>query len=433
MGLFERTFCISLKRRQDRRKRLMEQIARVDWKEPPVEFIDAIDGRRVLAPRFWKVGDPAWGCYRTHLYIIEKCLNENIKSVLILEDDAELTENFEIGYDRLVKNLPDDWQWVYLGGQHLNQKEGVPEGIAPGVCRPFNCHRNHAYGIRNRNVMQDIYRFILEFPWPEKFHLDHRYGMLHEAKKFTVYAADPFIVRQAKGFSDIEHVNHQARGWNGDDGGKNSEYDIPGVGEVLTEDVAFGRCGLIGRLGFENRKVDIGREYAHMQCASAHAPSFLKIRLDVPCRVFGALNQTSLQTNEPVVFLVDDQKIGEASLPYQRTATKRIEAGEHLFKADIGKDKNYFAHSVWCFDPILEEEPIGEASSKDPNPPEQEPSKKAKSAPARKDVKKKPSKPTKAAPAAPVKKAKANVVRSKSKPTKAAKKVEKKAVKPKKK
>jgi hypothetical protein len=35
-----------------------------------------IDGRRLATPPQWRAGNGAWGCYRSHLLILEKCLLE---------------------------------------------------------------------------------------------------------------------------------------------------------------------------------------------------------------------------------------------------------------------------------------------------------------------------------------------------------------------
>ncbi len=47
---------------------------------PRRERFAAIDGRRLATPEQWRAGNGAWGCYRSHLLILEKCLLEGIDS-----------------------------------------------------------------------------------------------------------------------------------------------------------------------------------------------------------------------------------------------------------------------------------------------------------------------------------------------------------------
>ncbi|MGB7323991.1 MAG: hypothetical protein WBD31_03910, partial [Rubripirellula sp.] len=42
------------------------------WPFPEPERFAAIDGRRVATPPQWRAGNGAWGCYRSHLLILEK-------------------------------------------------------------------------------------------------------------------------------------------------------------------------------------------------------------------------------------------------------------------------------------------------------------------------------------------------------------------------
>ena len=75
--IVERCFLMNLDRRDDRLREWMQQLPQ-PWPFPDVERFAAIDGRKLSTPEQWRAGNGAWGCYRSHLLILEKCLLEGI-------------------------------------------------------------------------------------------------------------------------------------------------------------------------------------------------------------------------------------------------------------------------------------------------------------------------------------------------------------------
>ncbi len=91
--IVERCFLMNLDRRDDRLHEWMQQLPQ-PWPFPDVERFAAIDGRRLATPEQWRAGNGAWGCYRSHLLILEKCLLEGIDSYVVFEDDAGFVPDF---------------------------------------------------------------------------------------------------------------------------------------------------------------------------------------------------------------------------------------------------------------------------------------------------------------------------------------------------
>ena len=102
-NIFERVYVINLSRRQERLEAFYQKVP-VDWPFKQPEQYTAIDGGLVSPPDWWDGGGGAWGCYKAHLRILEDCLNNEIYSVLILEDDAVYDEKQRVVLERVDRN-----------------------------------------------------------------------------------------------------------------------------------------------------------------------------------------------------------------------------------------------------------------------------------------------------------------------------------------
>uniref|UniRef100_A0A6C0DPY4 Uncharacterized protein n=1 Tax=viral metagenome TaxID=1070528 RepID=A0A6C0DPY4_9ZZZZ len=89
--------------------------------------LPAFDGRtlkltpklaRLFAPHDFKWKKSVMGCALSHLALWEQLVREkpDINSYLILEDDVRLKEGWQEAWKKTYKNLPKDWDLVYLGG-----------------------------------------------------------------------------------------------------------------------------------------------------------------------------------------------------------------------------------------------------------------------------------------------------------------------------
>jgi hypothetical protein len=212
-SLFSEVYCVNLYRRPDRWQRFIDGLPK-DWPWPIPIRVSAVDGQRVKPPKWWSQGGPAWGCYRTHLNILEDVLNRNVHSVLFLEDDAVFRKDFVAKLAAKINTLPADAGMIYLGGQNLKVNEYPPEKITEHWYRPYNINRTHAYGLRGRSMMQRVYEHLLKQKWPGKQHIDHHYGFLHQERKDPIYIPDEWLVGQAAGKSDINCKDHQETYWN---------------------------------------------------------------------------------------------------------------------------------------------------------------------------------------------------------------------------
>ncbi|KAL6249490.1 hypothetical protein RBB50_003343 [Rhinocladiella similis] len=86
---FEKIFAISMPSRSDKRDSIAVQASLTNF---DLEFVDGVAGDSVDKKALpWKMDqEPAVvGCWRAHLDVLQRIVNENIQSALIFEDDAD--------------------------------------------------------------------------------------------------------------------------------------------------------------------------------------------------------------------------------------------------------------------------------------------------------------------------------------------------------
>lgn len=209
---FDRVVVVTLARRVDRLEGFLSRIRGAnqylaDKLEPEL----AIDGSLCPPPAWWKTTPGAWGCYRSHLRIIEDALQDGVESVLIFEDDATFVDDFTSKAVRFFEALPADWGQAYLGGQHLSRAHLAGPGIVHGV----NINRTHAYALRGPHGLQAAYQWLCSSDrWRDRHHVDHQYGRLHQSRTVVPYAPEEWLCGQAADeASDVSGKSVAARWW----------------------------------------------------------------------------------------------------------------------------------------------------------------------------------------------------------------------------
>jgi glycosyl transferase family 25 len=127
--LFSRTVCINLDRRPDRWARMRDRFARLGMLT--VERFSAVDGKDLDAPPQWSGMEGAYGCLRSHMSVIAAAAADGCESVLVLEDDVEFADDLGPKVDRALRELPQDWSFLYLGGFH--RRPLIPLGETVGL------------------------------------------------------------------------------------------------------------------------------------------------------------------------------------------------------------------------------------------------------------------------------------------------------------
>lgn len=210
--MFERILCLNLDRRPERWEAFCRRVP-ADWPFCLPQRYAAVDGSRTGVPEGFTAQPGAWGCYQTHLRILEDLLTQGISSALILEDDAVFCDHFSERVAAFLAELPDDWELLYLGGQHL---AGPAESLRPGgpVLRPRNVNRTHAYAVRGEAIRQIYHHLARVHIAPRGAHVDYLMGELCERGELRVYCPRRFLVGQVAGPSDVTGKPCLGRWWN---------------------------------------------------------------------------------------------------------------------------------------------------------------------------------------------------------------------------
>lgn len=199
--MFEMVYVINLDRSTERYKDFCIRIPK-DWPFVKIQRFSAVDGNKVPVPTWWKGLKGAWGCFLSHKAVIEKCLNEGIQSVLLLEDDAVFCEDFTEKMKKLFSELPKNWEVLYLGGNHLKRREAFPQPFSESLSEPHNVNGTFGWALQG-NGLRKVYEYLISIDWPRAHTIDHHMGYLIENKGVKAFAATPFLIGHNQGNSDI--------------------------------------------------------------------------------------------------------------------------------------------------------------------------------------------------------------------------------------
>ena len=143
---FDKFYCINLDRRTDRWAQCLSEFKKIGIKP---ERFSAIDGR--LLPKDDQVSPGNIGATASHRSVLCDAKENNFDSVLIMEDDVEFHNNFSELFDSYIKEVPDDWDLLYFGGNHsLNNiwMSDPPKKVTDHVYRITKCYAIHCYGVK---------------------------------------------------------------------------------------------------------------------------------------------------------------------------------------------------------------------------------------------------------------------------------------------
>lgn len=176
-----KTFCITLPHRGDRREQTIAECNKVGLQP---KWINAVNGKSS------SIG-PVNACKYSHWFCIKLAQHEQRTEFLVLEDDVVFSDDFSLD----LKDVPDDWDIVYFGGNH---SRGTPIHVKNNVYKCTYTLCAHAMLVR-----YTCYELLLNRLLETEEPVDVILGKLH-ATDVNAYVIYPHTAWQRAGFSDIE-------------------------------------------------------------------------------------------------------------------------------------------------------------------------------------------------------------------------------------
>lgn len=209
---FEKIVVISLPRNVSRRERFLKNLEQ-SGAGGTIQWFDAVDGKSRPAPPAWSSGSGGWGCLLSHLAVLRQAVDDLVRSVLILEDDACFSPHTTHWLPQFMSALPGSWHQIYLGGQHLLPPR--PTGH-PLIWSPENVNRTHAYAVTLEGAAR-LLRFLSEielYTWDPGWHVDHAMGHGHFMQRWRTYCPPWWFCGQDECVSDVNAgVSYSRRWW----------------------------------------------------------------------------------------------------------------------------------------------------------------------------------------------------------------------------
>jgi GR25 family glycosyltransferase involved in LPS biosynthesis len=193
------TYCISLKKRPERRKLVTKEFNKIGLK---FTFWDAVDGSKLNIPITSSKSSEynvkgIIGCLLSHVNLIKYAKETKQEYIFVTEDDISFCEDFYKRIEIIEKEYPE-FDMMYLGG-HFGE-DGVYKTDHKYIFKANSIAGTYGYIIRDT-----VYDFILNtysFDWG----IDQLLVEMVQ-KKFKCYAFIPFLVKHNDGQSDIVMCN----------------------------------------------------------------------------------------------------------------------------------------------------------------------------------------------------------------------------------
>tara|TARA_R110002051_G_scaffold181204_3_gene250682 strand:- start:1876 stop:2520 length:645 start_codon:yes stop_codon:yes gene_type:complete len=197
---FDKVFCINLDRREDRML-----LAEEEFKKFNIEFerFSAVDGNTLVKEDYTtnpNIPGGAHGCRLSHARLVSMCKERSYKKALVLEDDVVFSEDFEKNFTNYIKEIPENWDMFYLGGNHNFHMGQKLQMVSEHIGKCHTTFSTHAYAI-NESLFDEAISVLSN---GEK-QVDVYYSEIQ--KRRNVYALYPGVTNQRADYSDVLNEN----------------------------------------------------------------------------------------------------------------------------------------------------------------------------------------------------------------------------------
>lgn len=185
-SFFDHIYVINLDRRVDRWRDIQSQLR---------------DAGITKAIRFSAIDkEPGCvGCFESHLAVLQTALDAGANNVLVLEDDATLYRDWRTSWIEGKRQIPNDWDMLYLGYNLDPAWSGSVSLVTPNILCLKDILTTHAYAVNGKYLagLVETVKSAIGLGTP----IDVVYTQ--QFINIKAYGIYPMLFCQASGFSDI--------------------------------------------------------------------------------------------------------------------------------------------------------------------------------------------------------------------------------------
>ncbi len=140
------------------------------------------------------------GCFRSHFNLLTDLVSSEDDFTFVFEDDIEFVDNFIVELDRISKEMPEDWDILYLGGSNV----GTVKPYSESLDKAERVWGTYAYVIRKKFIP-----ILLHHLSTKEWKVDVQFSEL--LPYVNAFICKPTLVKHALGYSDIQYKNIEVR------------------------------------------------------------------------------------------------------------------------------------------------------------------------------------------------------------------------------
>ncbi len=196
---YDKAYCISLKRRQDRRNAFDAEVKKYDLGS--YEFFDAIDGKTLNREDYIeRIPLGNIGLTMTTIKLLKKAIRKKYSTILLMEDDCIFTDEIN-NIQEYIDLVPENWDMLYFGGNHYGWHEHFR--INEKILNIKKTHMAHCIAIKSH-----MFKILIDEL--KKFETENDNVYMRIQQNYSIYCVFPSIAKQIDGISDIQngYVNY---------------------------------------------------------------------------------------------------------------------------------------------------------------------------------------------------------------------------------
>jgi len=193
-------FYINLVHRKDRKEHVENELEKIGIKATRFNAIKMTNG--------------AIGCSMSHLKLLEDAKKNNLKHILIVEDDIKFldVDVFKTQINKFLEKHENKWDVILLAGNNMPPYEKIDDTcVKVSRCQTTTGYlvNGHYINVLAANVKMGLTNLLNKPDEKSKYAIDKFWFVLQNSSKW--YLITPLTVVQREDYSDIEQkvINYQ--------------------------------------------------------------------------------------------------------------------------------------------------------------------------------------------------------------------------------